>query len=245
MPVIASDLIELGAANRPEDDVSTSGGAIDTAARPLDNQPGSAVDVEILSDGADTRGFVLTYRNAAGSIQTWSPTLNGTTPVALGSAVVARILKGELASGDASRTVTLRVVSGGATLHVFNPNETDAFTMFQRSSSAATQQDFYEKTFIKNTNANTDLQDAEVTLISDPSAKFTVAVDATKDATTSVANRKTTPGLTEQDNGVAIAVPTGTLAFGEAIGVWRHMQLAADAAADMPTSQVQISGQTI
>jgi hypothetical protein len=245
MSVIAADLIEYGSASRPEDETSTSGGAIDDAARPLDTQiAGATEDLEFVSDEADTRTMTIVYRDAGGTIQTFGPTaLDGTTPVA-GPTGVQRILKATLSATDATATVTLRIASAGATRHTFNPLETDAFIMFQRSSSSGSTEDFWEKTFWKNTNADTDLTSAEVTLTADPSSKFEIALDTAIDATVSVTNRKTDPSLTEQDDSTAIGVPTGTLGFGEAIGLWRHMTLGASAAADEPSSTTQLAGQT-
>lgn len=51
MSVVASDLVVYGSANRPNDDTSTAGGAIDTAARPLDQQLTANDTIDIVSDG--------------------------------------------------------------------------------------------------------------------------------------------------------------------------------------------------
>lgn len=247
MPITATELKEYGSANRPTDDVTTTGGAIATTARPLDTQiVGATENLEFLSSNAGdtTQTLTILYRDASGVEQTFGPTsLNGTTPVT-GPTGVQRITNMTL-SATTTGNVTVRVVAG-ADRHVFAAGETGAFIMFRNSSSSGTQQVFYEKTFWKNTNGSLALTSAQVTLTSDPSSKFEIGLDATKDASTSAANRKTAPGgISFVDDSVAQNVPTGSLGAGEAIGVWRKMTLAIDAVADEPASSTQLSGQTV
>ena len=52
MPVVSSDLIYYLSGNRPTDDVSTSGGAIDTTARLLDQQVSANEAPSAVSDAA-------------------------------------------------------------------------------------------------------------------------------------------------------------------------------------------------
>lgn len=247
MAVADSDLVFYLAANMPEDDTSTSGGAIDTAARLLDQQLGSSDTVDVVSDGADTRDVVITGRDASGSIVSETLTLNGTTPVT-GSQTFERILKIVLSATDASRTVTVSDGdSGDGTLHTFNPNETDARILFYDASSSSSQEVRYEKVFAKNENGSSALTNAEVQNTSDPESLFDIALAATKDDSVSVADRTTEPGAADlvgewTAENTFIGVPTGDLGAGEAIGVWFRMTLAADEAAGKNNVDPEIQG---
>lgn len=245
MSITSAELVEYGAASRPQDDTSTVGGAIDAAARPLDTQTAATENLEIVSDGADTRTFTIHYRDAAGDIQTWTSSLNGTTAVALGSSSVERLLDGALGSADGTRTVTLRVAGAGATRHTFNPSETDFFVSMAQSVSAASAKTYYEKTFWKNTNATLSLTSAAVEGTADPDSLFQWGLDTAVDGSTSATNRVTAPtGPSFVDEASSMGVPGGSLAAGSAIGLWRKMSLGASQAAGKTSSTSQLSGQT-
>lgn len=247
MPV-ASDLVKFLAASRPEDDTSTTGGAQDAAARPLDTQvpDGTPEDLDVVSDAAgDTsQTLTITYRKTDGTVATATPSLNGTTPVTnVAGEDVERILKMVLSATTAGN-VTVSGATSATTLHVFAPGETDCAIMFQRASSdPSVIKTRYEKEFWENTHATEALLSAEVELTADPSTIYEMAVADAKDDTESVANRETAPsGETFVDDGVAQTVPGTDLLAGEAIGVWIKQTLAAGAAAAKPTFTTQLSG---
>lgn len=246
MPITASELILYGSANRPEDDVSTTGGAVDLDARPLDSQFTAAAVAELVSDdaGDTTQDVTVHGRDAAGNLVSEQETLNGTTPVATAQ-TFERITK-VVFSAAASGTVTLHQGASGTTRHTFAPGETDAFILFiEAASDPDVQQVRHEKLFWSNTNGSLDLQDAEVELTADPDDLYEQAVAGAVDDTESVADRETAPsGETFVDDGVAQAVPGDTLASGAEIGVWIKQTLSAGAAAAKPSLTTQLAGTT-
>lgn len=244
MSVSASDLIRYGSANHVTDDSSTVGGAIDTAARPLDSQFSAAAAPQVVSDNAgDTMNCTIVGRTSAGAISSQTQALTGTTPVDF--TTLQRIHSITLASGP-SGTVTVTQGSGGTTRHTFAAGETDAFTWFQRSVSATgSTSTRYEKAFWKNTSGDTDLTDAEVTLTADPNSNYRIGLDASQDASTSSTNRVTAPGgISFVDDSVAISVPGTDLEFGNAIGYWVEQSLSAGEGADQDTFTTELAGGT-
>ena len=245
MPIIESELqFFLPASSPVTDDASTVGGAIDLTARPLDAQLAATDQVEILSDGADTRNVTITGRLANGAPVSETNALNGTTPVVF-TAVFERIHTIEAASGDASRTVTIRRDGGGATVHTLNPDEVLGAALFINSESDPDDPVVrYEKVFARNGNATLALLGAEVTLVTDAADLYRIGL-GTVGGTDSEANRLVDPGVTFQDDDTAIAVPGTNLAAGAAVEVWIEQALAADQAAAKPSFTLRLSGSSI
>lgn len=244
-----NDLVLYCAANMPDDDASTVGGAIDTAARPLDAELASPPqDLEALSDGTDSRTITVESREVSGVIQSsGAVALNDATPVSVETGV-ERILAATLSTADAARTVTLRIASGGTTQHTFNPDETDAYRAFRKSySDPDSPLDWYEKSFWRNNHGSDALTNAEVTLTVDPSSVIMIALDAAKDGTTTATDRLTAPASgvgAFVDDDVAVGVPSGSLGAGEGIGVWVEMALTTGHAALRSSFTLRIAGQT-
>jgi hypothetical protein len=243
MSVTGSELIQYLATDHPEDDTSTLGGAINAAGRPFDADLASNSQLEVLSDGADTRTITVRYRDAAGIVQTTGAvTLSGTTPVALG-VTAERLIEATMSTTDASRTVTLRIAGGGATQHTFNPNETKARRLFALAVSSSSGKVYYEKTFWKNTDSVTALLGATMKLTADPSGKIKMGIAVAQGGTTSSTNRLTAPsGITFVDDAVDQSVPGTNLAAASTIGVWWEMTLAADNAPIRSTFTSQLRG---
>jgi len=242
--ILTTDLLAFASASMPEDDASTSGGAIDTATR-VEFTDISAVDtVSMVSSAADTRSVTVTGRNAAGAIVTDTKSLNGTTPVVT-TQTFERILKIIIASSGA-QTVTFTKTSGGANIATLGPNITGVRRFFYNSASQAGATLRYEKLFWKNENASLTLNSAQMTLTADPAAKIRIACEAAVGGTQSVANRLTVPSsITLVDDGVAQNVPGGALAAAAAIGVWVELSLLASDAAIKNTFTTQLSGTSV
>lgn len=244
MPIVAADLIARSAASVPENDTSTAGGALSTTSRPDVTQLTANSVIAVVSDGVDTRTVTITGRNAAGAVATEALVLAGATEV-VGTSTFERLLKIDLSAADAARTVTVRQGAGGATRATLTPNETKRHIFFQRSASEAAAASRYEKLFWENAHATLTLNDADVTLTADPSAKIKIALATAKGDAGSVANRKTSPGLTFSDDNVVLTVPTGLLAAGEEIGVWVEQALLANDAAYRSTFTTRLRGTTV
>lgn len=246
MPIASSDLKAYSAANVPEDDVSTSGGAIALTSQPDIAQMAASDTLSVVSSdaGDTTQTVTVTGRNAAGAILADTKTLNGTTPVSI-TGTFERVLKVVL-SGTTTGNVTLSRATGGATVALIEAGQTKSHVFFQRSASEASSVERYEKFFWKNTHGSLSLNDAEVTLTADPASRIKIALATSKDDSGSVANRKTAPGgLSFSDDSVDLAVPTGALAAGEAIGVWVEQDLLADDSPIKNTFTTQLAGTSV
>lgn len=242
MSVAAADLIAYAAANMPDDDSSTTGGAIDTA-RYVDLTQIAANDtIEAVSDGADTRNLTMEGRNAGGQVVSETKALNGTTPIAFSTlGTVERVLKAELASADASRTVTIRRATGPVTIRTLGPNKRGFMLLFRKDSSdPSSGKTYYMKFFFKNEHGTLALLNAVIDKTVDAAGKIDFALAASKGDSGTVANRTTSPGLTF--NNTQKAVPGTDLAAGENIGVWVRLSLNAGDAAIRNTVTFQIAG---
>ena len=245
MAITSAELIAYGAASRPEDDVSTAGGAIDLTDRPNLAQFDANAVAYVESDGADVRVATVYGRDAAGALQSDPITLNGAAPVA-GAVTFERILRVTLAATDGARTVLVKQGSGGTTRATILPDEQGSFAMFIASQSEAGATTRFEKIFWKNTNGTSTLSSAEIELTADPSSKIRIGLETTVDDTVTITNRETTPANpTFVDDSVAQSVPGGELAAGEAIGVWIEFSLTAGNAALKTSFTTQLSGTTV
>lgn len=245
MPIVATDLVRYSPASVPEDDTSTSGGAIDLTSRPEITQLSANAVIAIQSDGADTRTVTVTGRNAAGAVVSDPIVATGGTE-AVGAVTFERILK-IVTTTNASRTLTIKQGAGGATVATIPPNEIKRHINFQQSSSAASQRIRYEKIFWRNNHATLALSGAQVTLTADPAARIRIGLATATGDSVSVANRLTAPGsVTFVDDSVAQNVPGGgNLAAVTAIGVWIEQTLSANDTAQRSTYTTQLSGTTV
>jgi hypothetical protein len=244
MSIVASDLVAYASLNMPSDDVSTSGGGIDVLRRIDYTQMTVTETVRVVSGNAGdtTQTLTITGRKADGSIATEVLSLNGTT-VVTSSNTYERLLKADL-SATAAGIVTVARTTGPTTIRTIPVGERGFMAIFrQTASSTSAGVDNYCKFFWKNTNGSLALTVSTVVENADPSAVITHALDAAIDATTSVANRVTSPGFTF--NGTAKNVPNSqNLSPGSAIGVWLDLTLAQNNAALRTTYTSEIDGQT-
>jgi len=244
MPVTASDIIAYASANMPEDDTTTSGGAIDAKTRVVFTDIAATDDVEAVSTSAsDTQNITVKGRLASGAIASQTIAMTGITPVNLSTNAFERILSVALAS-DAIGVVTVRRDTDDTTIGTIPVGERGFRRLFiNAASDPSVGKDRFEKIFIKNTHATLALLSASINQSADPEADVMHALAASKDDTGSVANRLTDPGLTFNDTDKN--VPGTDLAAGEAIGVWLKQTLAAAAAPYKSSYTVQAAGSTV
>src|ERR1700742_3981552 len=208
MSISSSELKLYQAANMPEDDASTTGGAIATGGKVEFTDISSTGTIDYVSDGADTRQVTVTGRDATGAIVAETKTLNGTTPVP-GSQSFERILSVVPSASSGSRTITLTQHSGGATLVTVEPNYTSVRRMFYDSASGASGIDRYEKFFWQNNNGSLTLNSAQMTLTADPSAKIMIGCPPCKGDSATIANRLAIPSsVTFVDDNIAQSLPS-------------------------------------
>lgn len=246
MAIVAGDLKNYGAASRPENDVDTSGGAIDVNSRPEGiTQFTAGAVVAVISDGADTRTLTVTGRLASGLVDTEMITLTGAVE-ALGLKTFITVLKLVLSATDGSRTVSVKQGSGGTVRATILPNETTRYVLFINSQSETGAVTRYEKVFMKNTHGSITLTQTVMKLTADPNSKIEIGLATAKGDSVSVANRKTVPGgITFVDDNVDQSVPTNILAAAEVIGVWIKQSLGIGDAALNSSYTLQLRGTTI
>lgn len=252
MPVASTDIVFYAAANKPEDDSSTNGGAIDPDIRIAFTDLAADDDLEVVSDNAadTTQDITVVGRDAAGDVVQETVTLNGTTPVVLSTlGVIQRVLKATL-DGDAAGIVTVRRASGGATVATIPAGERGFRRLFINAFSAiGSAKTYYEKIFCKNNHATLSLTSAAIVESADPEAIVAFCLAATKDDSATSTNRVTAPDnadLLDPDTfgNSSQSVPGGSLAAGEAIGLWVRMSLNDTHAPIDSTWSVQGSGTT-
>jgi len=245
MPIANTDLLLQGAASRPTDDTSTTGGARDSAEKPEFTQLTANAVIAVVSDGADTRTVTITGRLATGVVDTEALVLNGTTEV-VGAKTFERIQSAVLSSSSGTRTVTVRQGSGGATRATLGPNITSASMLFRNAASESGAVDRYEKTFFLNNHGSLTLNSAAIKLTGDPAAKLFIGGAPSVNDTATVTNRKTVPGsVTFVDDNVSQGVPGGTLAAGAAIGIWVKQSLLSNDSPVRNTYTIELSGTSV
>src|SRR5262245_45901398 len=219
MAIAATDLVKYGSSARPSDDVSTTGGAIDTTDRPDIIQLTANALIGVISDGADTRTVTVQGRNAAGAVIQEVITLNGAVEV-MGALTFERILTITLQSSSATRTATVRQGTAGPTRATIGINEITRTSLVRQRASQAGIAIRYEKTFWRNNHATLTLNSAQVRLTLDPDSRIRLGLATTINDTVSVANRKTAPpGVSFVDDNVLQSVPGGVLTAGDRFGV--------------------------
>jgi|SRR5581483_334033 len=250
MSITAAELKTYGSANMPEDDTSTSGGAIDTATKVEFTDISAPDTVNLVSSAAgDTTQLVtITGRDNTGAIVSGSATLNGTTPVTVtpgGAGTFERILK-IVMGATAVGTVTATKTTGGATIATLEPGITKVRRLFYDSFSTASPTTRYEKIFWKNTDGSLTLTNAVIQLFADPSSKLLLGLATAKNDSGSVANRLTAPGgVTFVGVGVNQSVPGTTLEAGAVIGTWIELSLLANDSPLKSTGTTQLQGNSV
>ena len=253
MSIVASEIIIYGSANIAESDGSTHGGAIDTAVRyvfddaTLANTLNEAVNV-LSDDAVDTsQTYTVTGRNAGGAIISDAISLNGITAVS-GVETFERILKTEIDIAH-NGNITLRRNSDDTTILITESGVLDVRRPFYDVSADAaggSSRDFYEKLFIKNTNAVNIYLTAIVIENADPSGKVTFNLEDVQEGTESIADRLNTApvSVSASFDNANKAVPGVDLGSLSGIGCWLKLTLAAGDAAQKTTYTLQTTGNT-
>lgn len=252
MSVSASDLVVYGSANMPQDDTSTSGGAIDTTTKIIFTDIAATDQVTVISSAAgDTTQTVTVYgRNAGGTIVSEGLSLNGTNRVT-GAVAFERILKVVV---NAAHTGTITVARDNTpTFTEIGTLESGVLTLRRlfydaaSDASGGSSRDFYEKVFLKNTNATFTLSNAKIVEQADPTGNMTFDLEDAVDDNNSVASRLNTAptGMLGTFTGAIKTVPGGgNLIAASAIGIWVKLTLAAGTAAAKSTYTLRATGTT-
>lgn len=227
MPIANTDLVFYLSANRPINDASLTGGAIDATIRPVSAHFVAPARIAVVSDGADTRVATVRFRDLTGAIVQETIILNGVSEV-LSVATAERVLSIVLDAAS-PRTVSVKEGSGGTVRIIIPPQELGAQVLFYDSASEGSSVNRVDKVFLKNNHGSLTWNNPTISLTADPAARMKIGLAATKNDTVTVANRKASPsGIVFVDDNIAVAVPTNSLASTEGISVWIQQGLLAN-----------------
>ncbi len=248
MPIAASDLILYASVNTPEDDVATSGGAIDALRRLDFTQIAADDDVEVLSDSASdtTQNVEVDARNLAGAIVTESVgPLTGTTAIIFSTiGVIERILKCEM-DATAVGNVELRRSVAGPSVRIIPIGERGFEIFFYDSASESGSTIRYQKAFYLNNHGTLTLNNAQVQITADPEAVMDFALGTAKDDTETTTDRTVAPSAVSAFNDTQKSVPGTTLEAASRIAVWIRMQLIADDTPKRNTFTLELTGTSV
>jgi hypothetical protein len=252
MSIVASDLVAYAAANMPEDESSTVGGAIDATKRVTFTDIAANDTIEALSSAAGdtTQNLTVVGRNAAGATVTETKQLTGTTPISFSTlGTIERVQKATL-DADCTGTVTVRRATGPVTVSTIPPAERGFLRMFINAFSDVAPKNYYMKFFWKNNHGSLALLNALVQQSADPTGLVThLIANAVNDTATS-ANRLTAPSAAntldpDVFDDTDKAVPGTDLAAAAKIGTWLKLALGASQAPIKSTYTSQLSGQSV
>ncbi len=249
MTIAASDLKFYAAANMPEDDTGTVGGAIDALRQVIFTQLAANDDIEVVSSSAgDTTQVVTVYgRDAGGAYVSANATLNGTTAVVLSPATTfERVLRVEM-DATAAGIVTVRRAPAGGDIYDIPIGERGVWALFSKSASdPSVTKTRYMKVFAKNTHGSLTLTAAKIDLTADPDSRIKFGLAATKDDSATATNRLTAPGgVTFFDDNNPQNVPGTTLEAAAAIGVWVEQALTTGDSPHRTTFTLKASGESV
>ena len=194
----------------------------------------------------DVRTVTVQYYDVAGVLQSDPIVLNGTTPVALGTVVRQKgIYDLTLSAADGSRTVTVRRISAGAAIHVFNPTETFGGALFRGATSGASPKIYHVKCFLENTHATDTLTTVTSDETADASGLYSKGLAPSVDDVATAANRLTAPASVTFTDDAENVPGDQNLDAGEAIGVWFRASLPADQAPGQDTFDNEIIGTSV
>lgn len=250
MSISASDLVIYNAANMPDDDVSTAGGAIDPLRRSDFTQITANDTIQALSSNAgDTMNITVEGRDPSGNVVSETKALTGTTAINFASlGTVERILKVELASAPAG-SVTVRRTTGPVTIRVIPAGER-GFSEFTRkaASDPSVTKDYYAKVFVKNTHGSLALQNTTFKQNADPDARVTHLPANVADDSATITNRLTAPSAgntLDPDAFDDTAKLAGSLNPGSAWGCWLRVELPAGDAPHRSTYTLEVTGASV
>lgn len=223
---------------QPQDDFTTSGGAIDLQTRPLFAQLGGTSTLTVSSDGTDTRIVAISARDVSNNPISLVADLS-VSPVT--TIAVARFLWAQVSVIDPLRTITIK--AGATPIATIPPNELAIRLLFIGAFSETAEIDRFEKIFARNDGTST-ITNPFVALTSDPELAYSVGLDPSVNSALSTTNRKTAPvGVTFSGLLTLIQVPS-SLTPSSSIGIWVRQRLSAQRAGFASPFTVQVQGGT-
>ena len=261
MAVAATDLILYCAANVPENDADTAGGAIDPDIRVMDRTEcdsiagGSGDTIDLVSaDAGDTQDCYLAGIGSAGTWLSETVELAGASHVQSTNTYL-HLRKVELASAAAGAVTVARYNTGSqvtlTTIVLGEKGYKDPFLRAEANAAGGAAKAIYAKAFVMNTHATDALQSGVVWLSEDEDSELTMDAEMSSDVTVTGGTETTTNRVTlpttggtyswgeHATEGAAHALgdaEDGNLIAAEAQGMWLKLTLAAGRT---PEQQVQ------
>jgi hypothetical protein len=262
MSVSSGDIKIYGSVNMQEDDTSSpQGGAINTGVlmifdnSTLANDPhGAYITVE--SDNAAEKGLttVVYGRAPGGSIIPYSFVMNGTSPVSSNTTLFERILKVICYSGGIQHTGNIIIKdNAGSVITTIPSGVTGVRRPFYNVSSdivGGSTRTWYEKVFVRNNNASTDLLSVTISEVAGGvSASGDFDLEKNINGSNTSTNRLSAPtagGMQSSfDSTAKILLSDTNIPATGAVGVWLRLQLAPGTPAQKSTYTLAVSGSTI
>jgi hypothetical protein len=244
MVVALEDLVAYACVNLPEDDLTTSGGAIDEKMRVHFDVIPVPGPLRIASDSAsDVAEITVQGRTITGEYVEGAFDLDGLNIIEFGEAAYGYLLKVTM-DADAIGTVTITAIDGTTEtiLTTIPPGERGFTSMFFKAvADPLAEVVRYEKFFWKNTHGTDDLRGVLIVEDSDLEDVMTHAPSLAKNDSVSVADRLTAPSSLVFKELPRNIINTN-LNAGEAIGVWLKQTLPAGELAFFSTYTAQIKG---
>lgn len=266
MSVVATEIVIYSSSNVPEDDTTTTGGSIIITSRPVfstgqmsGDQAIQVASTDGTNDGGGTKRVTITGRDSGGTIVSENILVNSSdNTYTEGSTTFERILKAVLNDNGTPFSATGTVTVRGADSTVFttiSPAEQKRHVLFYDSSSSASgEKNRYEKIFLKNTNATTDLTQCTVELSAEPADAGIIDWQFGIDATGTITDRETDAvgeilGGTWVSDTAADTISgevgtAGILAASEAQSIWIRQNLDQDEPALNTTFTLTVTGST-
>ena len=248
MAVVDADIIIYGAAVMPDDDVATQiGGAIDLTRRVVFVDVDPDGRIEMVSDNAgDTMNVTATYIKDDGTVTSETVALTGVV-VATFADTIKTILKIVIASA-ATGSVTIQEFGAGDPIFIFNPGELEMRRVFYNAlaeESGGAIKTYYDKFFIKNTNAADVLTSAQVVMLLDPIGVMSFALETVLEGTTDNGvgnNRQVAPSAFTFDSTTKNVANSGNLSSLGSQGVWVRLTLGAGTPATESSFTLRLAG---
>lgn len=240
MAIVAADLVKYGAANFPEADAGTVGGAISTVTRAISFvQASSTAPKAASSNAGDTMTLTIFGRLTTGAADSEAIALTGTSQITF-TKTFAYITKATLGSAAAG-TVTIYMNNGSTVIVAIPAGITKNIRFFNNSESEASQAIRYESEWWKNNHGSLTLLAAKIRLTADPAAKIRIGLANGADQTST--NRKTAPSsVAFVDDSVDIDVTS--VAAGGSKQIWVEQTLSANDSPYNQTYTTELRGTT-
>jgi len=260
MSILSNEIKIYAASGTPEDDTTLAGGSIDLTTRMifddyvLANTPGTSGDGSLRyssTNNADSGKQIVAYGRATnGSLINETGTLGNSGVLATGTKVFERILKVTAPAHDYD--IQIQDSTGNIVLTMESGIQEVRRPFYNVSSSPTEAKIYYDKFFIKNTNATLSLLNASIIENSGGIASsITFALSNVINDSDTFTNRLTQPTVTGVDGfssttkSLLTNVGVSDLEPGSGIGCYLCLSLPSGTAASKSFYSISISGESI